>query len=124
MNSIRTGPISNIPHNIQNVAYSMGCNLDLQIQHSKVMWRVVIDPFVQVVQEIVDDTGELQSEAKNISRNFKSIREEVMGRYGYSNFEEDSFTMGNSTQEIFAAKTMMRCDCECSTSSSVIWGCN
>lgn len=31
----------------------MGCNLDLQIQHSKVMWRVVIDPFVQVVQEIV-----------------------------------------------------------------------
>lgn len=53
MNLIWTGPITNIPRNIQNVAYSMGCNLDLQIQHSKVMWRVVIDPFVQVVQEIV-----------------------------------------------------------------------
>lgn len=53
MNSILTGPISNIPRNIQNVAYSMGCNMDLQIQHSKVMWRVVMDPFVQVVQEIV-----------------------------------------------------------------------
>ncbi|XP_031432391.1 E3 ubiquitin-protein ligase DCST1 [Clupea harengus] len=104
------GPISNIPRNIQNVAYSMGCNMDLQIQHSKVMWRVVMDPFVQVVQEIVDDTGELQSEAKNITRNFQSIRDEVMGRYGYTNFEQDLVTTGNSTQEVFAAKTMMRCD--------------
>ncbi|XP_062393945.1 E3 ubiquitin-protein ligase DCST1 [Sardina pilchardus] len=104
------GPVTNIPRNIQDVAYSMGCNLDLQIQHSKVMWRVVIDPFVQVVQEIVDDTGELQSEAKNISRNFQSIRDEVMGRYGYNNTEGDSIATLNSTQEVFAAKTMMRCD--------------
>ncbi|KAL2084562.1 hypothetical protein ACEWY4_020080 [Coilia grayii] len=104
------GPISNIPHNINNVAYSMGCNLDLQIKHSKVMWSVVTDPFVQVVQEIVDHTEELQNQAKNISRNFQSIRDEVLGNYGYDNFEEDTVTTGNSTQEVFAAKTMMRCD--------------
>lgn len=38
---------------MQDVAFSMGCNIDLQITHSKVMWRMVTEPFVEVVQEIV-----------------------------------------------------------------------
>lgn len=48
-----SGPIANIQHNVQDVASSMGCNIDLQITHSKVMWRMLTEPYVQVVQEIV-----------------------------------------------------------------------
>lgn len=50
---IPSGPIANIQHNVQDVASSMGCNIDLQITHSKVMWRMLTEPYVQVVQEIV-----------------------------------------------------------------------
>lgn len=48
-----SGPIANIQRNVQDVASSMGCNIDLQITHSKVMWRMLTEPYVQVVQEIV-----------------------------------------------------------------------
>jgi len=55
-----SGPIANIQHNVQDVASSMGCNIDLQITHSKVMWRMLTEPYVQVVQEIVVSPDTLQ----------------------------------------------------------------
>nr|XP_023990652.1 E3 ubiquitin-protein ligase DCST1 [Salvelinus alpinus] len=104
------GPIANIHRNVQDVAFSMGCNIELQIKHSKVMWRVVMEPFMQVVQGIVEDNGEFQDEAKSVSRKFQSIRDEVMGQYGYDSMEQGPVAAGNSTQDLYAAKTMMRCD--------------
>ncbi|XP_070986512.1 E3 ubiquitin-protein ligase DCST1-like [Oncorhynchus clarkii lewisi] len=104
------GPIANIHRNVQDVAFSMGCNIELQIKHSKVMWREVMEPFMQVVQGIVEDNGEFQDEAKSVSRKFQSIRDEVMGQYGYDSMEQGPVAAGNSTQDLYAAKTMMRCD--------------
>ncbi|XP_036394575.1 E3 ubiquitin-protein ligase DCST1 [Megalops cyprinoides] len=104
------GPISNIHHNVQDVAFSMGCNIELQIQHSKVMWKVVFDPFMQVMQGIVDDQGKFQDEAKNVTRSFQSVSKEVMQGYGYDNHEEEPVLKGRSTQDVFVAKTMMRCE--------------
>uniref|UniRef100_A0A4W4G3G8 Uncharacterized protein n=1 Tax=Electrophorus electricus TaxID=8005 RepID=A0A4W4G3G8_ELEEL len=105
------GPIANIQRNVQDVAFSMGCNIDLQISHSKVMWRVLTEPFIQVLQEIVVSSI-LQREAQNASRAFQRIRDEVMGQYGYDSFGQSPAATGSSTQEQYAAKTMMRCDCE------------
>ncbi|XP_063054024.1 E3 ubiquitin-protein ligase DCST1 isoform X2 [Engraulis encrasicolus] len=85
-----------------------GLYQDLQIKHSKVMWSVTMDPFVEVVQEIVDSTEELQNDAHNITSSFQGIRDEVLSNYGYANATQN--TTGNSTQEAFVAKTMMRCD--------------
>ncbi|XP_045070700.1 E3 ubiquitin-protein ligase DCST1-like [Coregonus clupeaformis] len=94
------GPIANIHRNVQDVAFSMGCNIELQIKHSKVMWRVVMEPFMQVVQGIV--------EAKSVSRKFHSIRDEIMGQFGYDSMKQGPVAAGNSTQDLYAAKTMMR----------------
>ncbi|XP_028837891.1 E3 ubiquitin-protein ligase DCST1 [Denticeps clupeoides] len=104
------GPISNIHRNVQDVAFSMGCNIDLQIQHTKVMWRAVVEPYIDILQEIVDETKGLNREARNVSRNFRRVQDEVMGKHGYDPLQEDSATTGNSTQEIFESRTMMRCD--------------
>ncbi|CAB1334232.1 unnamed protein product [Coregonus sp. 'balchen'] len=90
------GPIANIHRNVQDVAFSMGCNIELQIKHSKVMWRVVMEPFMQ--------------EAKSVSRKFHSIRDEIMGQFGYDSMKQGPVAAGNSTQDLYAAKTMMRCD--------------
>ncbi|KAI4892414.1 hypothetical protein NFI96_019350 [Prochilodus magdalenae] len=108
LNGLFQGPISNIQHNVQDVAFSMGCNIDLQISHSKVMWRAVTEPFVQVLEDIVTDSVKLQKEAQNVSRQFQNIRDEVMGQYGYD--DQSHTPAGNSTQDQYAAKTIMRCD--------------
>ncbi|XP_072535255.1 E3 ubiquitin-protein ligase DCST1 [Salminus brasiliensis] len=110
LHALFQGPLSNIQHNVQDVAFSMGCNIDLQIRHSKIMWRAVTEPFVQVLQEIVDDSVKFQEEAQNVSRQFQSIRDEVMGQYGYDSLGQNATAAGNSTQEQYVAKTMMRCD--------------
>ncbi|XP_022529300.2 E3 ubiquitin-protein ligase DCST1 isoform X1 [Astyanax mexicanus] len=110
LHALFQGPISNIQHNVQDVAFSMGCNIDLQIKYSKVMWRAVTEPFVQVLEEIVDDSVKFQKEAQNVSSEFQSIRDEVMGHYGYESLGQNDTAAGNSTQEQYVAKTMMRCD--------------
>ncbi|XP_017335363.1 E3 ubiquitin-protein ligase DCST1 isoform X3 [Ictalurus punctatus] len=104
------GPISNIQHNVQDVVFSIGCNIDLQIGYSKIMWRTVSEPFIQVFQEIVADSVQLQKEAQNVSRQFQGIRNEVMGEYGYDSIGQNITPTGNSTQEQYTAKTMMRCE--------------
>ncbi|XP_053351203.1 E3 ubiquitin-protein ligase DCST1 [Clarias gariepinus] len=108
--SLYQGPISNIQHNVQEMVFSVGCNIDLQITHSRLMWRTVSEPFFQVLQEIVDDSVQLQKEAQNVSRQFEGIRDEVMGQYGYDSFGQNLTATGNSTQEQYTAKTMLRCE--------------
>ncbi|XP_051576255.1 E3 ubiquitin-protein ligase DCST1 [Myxocyprinus asiaticus] len=110
LHGLYQGPIANIQQNVQNVALSMGCNIELQIAHSKVMWRMVTEPYVQVVQEIVHDSKEFEKEAQNISRKFQKIRDEVMGQYGYDSIGKESVRTANSTQEEYVVKTRARCD--------------
>ncbi|KAJ8290059.1 hypothetical protein GJAV_G00008260 [Gymnothorax javanicus] len=110
MTGLYQGPISNIYSNVQDVAFSLGCNIELQIQHSKVMWKVVIDPFMQVMQSIVNNKEKFQNEAQNVTRSFQNIRELVMGEYGYDSHNLKSALKDNSTQELFVAKTMLRCE--------------
>nr|XP_023656993.1 E3 ubiquitin-protein ligase DCST1 isoform X3 [Paramormyrops kingsleyae] len=108
--AVYQGPVANIHRNVQDVAFSMGCNIDLQVEHSKVMWKALLDPLVNVVQNIVDHKDVLQDEAENVSRMFQNITEEIMGEYGYDTKDQKLPGTGNSTQEQFFAKTLMRCD--------------
>ncbi|XP_016406262.1 DC-STAMP domain-containing protein 1 [Sinocyclocheilus rhinocerous] len=110
LHGLYQGPIANIQRNVQDVASSMGCNIDLQITHSKVMWRMLTEPYVQVVQEIVNDSDEFQKETQNVSRQFQKIRDEVMGQYGYDSLGKESVHTANSTQEEYVVKTRARCD--------------
>ncbi|XP_073782193.1 E3 ubiquitin-protein ligase DCST1 isoform X7 [Danio rerio] len=110
LHGLYQGPIANIQHNVQDVASSMGCNIDLQITHSKLMWRMLTEPYVEVVQEIVEDSEEFQNEAQNVSMQFQKVRDEVMGQYGFNSLGKESVHTANSTQEEYVAKTRARCD--------------
>ncbi|XP_074540314.1 E3 ubiquitin-protein ligase DCST1 [Halichoeres trimaculatus] len=105
------GPLSNIQHNVETAALSLSCNLDLQVHHSKLLWRDAIRPFILITQELMDDEAEFQSEAHSVSKNFQNIRDEVVLQYGYDRFKHShAVSSGNSTQEQFTTKTMMQCD--------------
>ncbi|XP_072249480.1 E3 ubiquitin-protein ligase DCST1 [Leuresthes tenuis] len=105
------GPISNIHRNIEAAAVSLSCNLDLQVHHSRLLWRHAIMPFIRVTEELMGDKAEFQSEAQNVSRNFQNIRDEVVLQYGYDRFQpKPGGDGGNDTQEQFTVKTRMQCD--------------
>lgn len=103
-----TGPVANIQRNAESAALTLSCNLDLQLNHSKLLWREAIKPFILVTQELMDDKDELQSDTLSVNQNFQNIRDEVILQYGYDRFERGG--SGNNTQEEFAAKTVMQCD--------------
>ncbi|KAM9723772.1 E3 ubiquitin-protein ligase DCST1 [Menidia menidia] len=104
------GPISNIQHNVESAALSLSCNLDLQVLHSRLMWKHAILPFVQVAEELVGDKAAFEWEALSVSGRFQSIRDEVVQQYGYDRFRPPPPGDGNSTQDQFASKTKMQCD--------------
>uniref|UniRef100_UPI0037E9ABC0 E3 ubiquitin-protein ligase DCST1 n=1 Tax=Semicossyphus pulcher TaxID=241346 RepID=UPI0037E9ABC0 len=105
------GPVFNIQRNVETAALSLSCNLDLQVHHSKLLWRDAVRPFILITQELQGDEAEFQSEALSVSRKFQNIRDEVVLQYGYDRFKQKhSVPTGNSTQEQFTAKTMMQCD--------------
>ncbi|XP_029359740.1 E3 ubiquitin-protein ligase DCST1-like [Echeneis naucrates] len=104
------GPVSNIQRNVETAALSLSCNLDLQVHHSKLLWRDAITPFLRITQELMDGEVELEAEALDVSRKFQSIRDEVVLQYGYERFRPQHKESGNSTQQQFTTKTMMQCD--------------
>lgn len=63
-----------------------------------------------------DDEAELQSQAQNISREFQTLRDDVIAQYGYERFRSrraaSTGAAASSTQELFASRTRMQCDSE------------
>ncbi|XP_071759838.2 DC-STAMP domain-containing protein 1 [Centroberyx gerrardi] len=115
LSELYRGPVWNVQRNVQAAALSLGCSLDLQLQHSRLMWRETVQPFILIAQEIQNDTAEFQEEARSVSRKFQSIRDEVVSQYGYDRFQPQpaaaaAAASGNTTQERFTARTMMQCD--------------
>ncbi|XP_041798172.1 E3 ubiquitin-protein ligase DCST1 [Chelmon rostratus] len=106
------GPVSNIQRNMETAALSLSCNLDLQVHHSKLLWRDAVRPARLIMQEVLDDGARFQSEARSVSRKFQNIRDEVALQYGYDRFKPNhaAAAAGTSTQEQFTKKTMMQCD--------------
>uniref|UniRef100_A0A3P9CL19 DC-STAMP domain containing 1 n=1 Tax=Maylandia zebra TaxID=106582 RepID=A0A3P9CL19_9CICH len=103
------GPVSNIQRNVEAAAVSVSCNLDLQVRHSKLLWREAIKPFLIITQELMDNKEGFELEALNVSKKFQDIRDEMVLQYGYDRFETKQGG-GNSTQEEFTAKTLKQCD--------------
>ncbi|XP_062294352.1 E3 ubiquitin-protein ligase DCST1 [Scomber scombrus] len=109
---LQAGPVANIQRNVEAAATSLSCNLDLQVQHSRLLWRQAVSPFLLISQQLTEQQAELQAEARSVDRKFQTIRDEVMLQYGYDRFspKQAGVAAGNSTQQQFTAKTMMQCD--------------
>uniref|UniRef100_A0A3P9KLM1 DC-STAMP domain containing 1 n=1 Tax=Oryzias latipes TaxID=8090 RepID=A0A3P9KLM1_ORYLA len=100
------GPISNIQKNVEAAAFSLSCNLDLQVRNGKLLWKHAIRPFILVTEELT----EFESETRSISQKFQKIRDEMVLQYGYERFKPPAGGGANSTQEQFSIRTKMQCD--------------
>ncbi|KAM9782568.1 E3 ubiquitin-protein ligase DCST1 [Neosynchiropus ocellatus] len=102
-----SGPVWNIQSNIQIAAESMSCNLDLQVNNSKLLWRDAITPFKNITEELLRDEPQLKAETQDVNRNFHSLQASLASQYGY---DFESTDAGGSTQDKFITNTRMQCD--------------
>ncbi|XP_065430421.1 E3 ubiquitin-protein ligase DCST1 [Chrysemys picta bellii] len=106
------GPIANMRHNLDEVIRSMGCTVELQINHSRQIWRVSTAPLRAVLRDMVQKGGQtLNAETRNVSQAFAGLNEQVASEAGYG-VRRPRRAQGHhapSTQQLYEQKTKLRC---------------
>lgn len=133
--------MANIWHNLDEVARSLSCVVELQVNHSRDLWQVSMAPLLTVMEDMVVRRGgpgwgagrergarapracvfprqrsgrTLDTEMQNISRAFVGLNEEVASEAGYDMRRRPGpgSRGAPSTQQLYEMKTRLRCACE------------
>uniref|UniRef100_A0A4X2M617 Uncharacterized protein n=1 Tax=Vombatus ursinus TaxID=29139 RepID=A0A4X2M617_VOMUR len=125
--AIYEGPVANLRHNLNTVVSSLGCTVELQINHTRMAWRVSTSPLRAVFKDLLvrGPKEELKFDTQNISKSFEELDAQVKSTNGYEpeasrelKGQGPEVWMGLkgvkaiSTQKIYEAKTKLRCSCE------------
>ncbi|XP_040395233.1 E3 ubiquitin-protein ligase DCST1 isoform X2 [Cygnus olor] len=109
--AIYNGPVANVWHNLDEVIRAVGCVTELQVNHSRHLWRVSTVPLRMVMEDMVRSGQRLNAETQNISRAFVGLNEEVASEEGYDlkQGERTDSQATLSTQKLYEMKTKLRC---------------
>uniref|UniRef100_A0A8C8RHV0 DC-STAMP domain containing 1 n=1 Tax=Pelusios castaneus TaxID=367368 RepID=A0A8C8RHV0_9SAUR len=109
--AIYDGPVANVQHNLGEVIRSVGCTVELQINHSRQIWRVSTAPLRAVLNNMVRGGRTLNAETRNVSEAFAGLNEQVASEAGYSVQRTRQAQGGRapSTQQLYELKTKLRC---------------
>ncbi|CAH2327541.1 E3 ubiquitin- ligase DCST1 [Pelobates cultripes] len=119
MASIYAGPISNLQHNLGEIAESFGCTVELQINNSRKLWKVMTVPLKAIVKNTIVRAKELKDDSNGIKEAFLETESEVEGTEGYDtkteeerekNEKESSKNKTLGTQKKFSVKSVLRCE--------------
>ncbi|XP_074708966.1 E3 ubiquitin-protein ligase DCST1 [Strix uralensis] len=110
--AIYNGPVANVWHNLEEVTRSLGCVAELQVNHSRQLWRVTMAPMRGVMEDMVRSGQTLNTEMQNISRAFIALNEEVASEAGYDLRQQPQLNprSATSTQQLYERKTKLRCN--------------
>ncbi|XP_031822551.1 E3 ubiquitin-protein ligase DCST1 [Sarcophilus harrisii] len=120
--AIYEGPVANLRHNLNEVVLSLGCTVELQINHTRMAWRVSTSPLRTVFKDLLSKKEELKLESQNISNSFKELDAQIKSTEGYDseasgepNNEDTEVQRVSkamnlfSTQKLYEIKTKLRC---------------
>ncbi|KAM6395143.1 E3 ubiquitin-protein ligase DCST1 [Rhynochetos jubatus] len=109
--AIYNGPVANIWHNLGEVTRSLGCVTEMQINHSRQLWKVSMVPLRRVMEDMARSGKTLNAEMRNISRAFVALNEEVASEEGYDlrQSRRSDHRPAPSTQQLYETKTKLRC---------------
>ncbi|XP_009462972.1 PREDICTED: LOW QUALITY PROTEIN: DC-STAMP domain-containing protein 1 [Nipponia nippon] len=109
--AIYNGPVANTWHNLEEVTRSLGCVAELQVNHSRHLWRVSMAPLRRVMEDMARSGRTLNTEMGNISRAFVELNEEVASEAGYDlrQHRRPASRPAPSTQQLYETKTKQRC---------------
>ncbi|KAM9114142.1 E3 ubiquitin-protein ligase DCST1 isoform 2-T3 [Pangshura tecta] len=109
--AVYDGPIANMRHNLDEVIRSVGCTVELQINHSRQIWKVSTAPLRAVLRDMVKGGQTLNAETRNVSEAFAGLNEQVASEAGYG-VRRPRRAQGQrapSTQQLYEQKTKLRC---------------
>ncbi|XP_043358200.1 E3 ubiquitin-protein ligase DCST1 [Dermochelys coriacea] len=109
--AVYDGPIANMRHNLDEVIHSVGCTVELQINHSRQIWRVSTAPLRAMLRDLVSGGRTLNAETRNILQAFAGLNKQVASEAGYG-VRRPRRAQGRhapSTQQMYEQKTKLRC---------------
>ncbi|MEE6522981.1 hypothetical protein FKM82_021677, partial [Ascaphus truei] len=114
--TIYTGPVMNLQHNLDQIVKSIGCTVELQINHTQLIWKIMTNPLKKIVEDLVTGGKEMKSDSQNIMSEFEEMDSEVKSTEGYNQKiekeQKEEVKANNktlSTQRIVDLKTKLRC---------------
>ncbi|XP_034954771.2 E3 ubiquitin-protein ligase DCST1 [Zootoca vivipara] len=105
------GPVANTRQNLGEVVRSISCTVEMQIDNAKRAWKVSLSPLRKILKDMVRSGKTLRSETRDVGRSFSELNEQVASEAGLGGRSVRSAVhkANPSTQEIYEAKTRMRC---------------
>nr|XP_048684849.1 E3 ubiquitin-protein ligase DCST1 [Caretta caretta] len=109
--AVYDGPIANMWHNLDEVIHSVGCTVELQINHSRQIWRVSTAPLRAMLRDLVKGGRTLNAETRNILQAFAGLNKQVASEAGYGvrRPRRAQEHRAPSTQQMYEQKTKLRC---------------
>ncbi|XP_007436354.1 E3 ubiquitin-protein ligase DCST1 [Python bivittatus] len=108
--TVYDGPVANIRHNLGEVVRSISCTVELQIENSKKAWKISLAPMRKILKDMVRSRKTLRTDSQDVSRSFTELNEQVASKAGYDGRLVRGAEGSASTQEVYKAKTRMRCE--------------
>ncbi|XP_053575640.1 E3 ubiquitin-protein ligase DCST1 [Bombina bombina] len=118
MGSIYAGPITNLEKNVEEVIRSIGCSVELQINHTKLMWKILINPIKKIAEDLVSAGKEIKNDTSVLNLALEEMNDELNNMDGMDKKEykkrlklekTENNTMW-SIQNKFNLKTVLRCE--------------
>ncbi|XP_059498965.1 E3 ubiquitin-protein ligase DCST1 [Stegostoma tigrinum] len=108
---VTEGPVFNIQRNIEVVGESVGCTIELQINHTKTLWKLMLNPLRQIIRNMKENGKEFGEETKKVKSSFVKVNEEILMKQGYDISREKSKAHSKmSTQILYEMRTKLRCE--------------
>ncbi|XP_077327691.1 E3 ubiquitin-protein ligase DCST1-like [Lithobates pipiens] len=107
------GPLANIQNNGWETVRSIGCTAELQINNTKLLWKMMSTPVKSILKNIVKETRKFNNIGTEVKSSFADTKEEVEGKKGYDIKKEEQLLntkRTTTTQKKFDIKTMLRCE--------------
>ncbi|XP_018422725.1 PREDICTED: DC-STAMP domain-containing protein 1 [Nanorana parkeri] len=111
--AIYAGPGANLQHNFSEIPRSIGCTVELQINNTKMLWKILSTPVKNILRNVVQKTHDFENIGDEVKSTFQDAKQEVEGKSGYDNSKEEELKQKEkvtSTQKQFDIKNILRCE--------------
>ncbi|EMP28231.1 DC-STAMP domain-containing protein 1 [Chelonia mydas] len=111
--AVYDGPVANMRHNLDEVIHSVGCTVELQINHSRQIWRVSTAPLRAMLRDLVGSSPTSADPPPPRApfpqqRGGRTLNAETAG-YGVRRPRRAQGRRAPSTQQMYEQKTKLRC---------------
>ncbi|KAM5148045.1 E3 ubiquitin-protein ligase DCST1-like [Mantella aurantiaca] len=110
--AIYAGPGANLQHNFGEIPRVIGCTAELQINNTKLLWKIISMPVKNILKNVVHNADEFKNIGNEVKSSFKDTKNEVESKSGYDVQKEEELHQGQkiSTQKMFDFKNILRCE--------------